>query len=139
MLYILDQRLQAQSIPIEKSKRGSRMTFAPMKTLPRVALPDGHDRFRVPMSPPRTVLQDVIATMFSVKFVEEMFKPQELYTNASTRQIFDRIAHSSIMRLNESSMDKVQYYRVAYCCDLVYFESEYVFILLRCFCDFRFR
>ena len=58
------------------------------------------------------MLQDVIATMFSVKFVEEMFKPQELYTNASTRQIFDRIAHSSIMRLNESSMDKVRRRRV---------------------------
>ena len=45
--------------------------------------------------------------MFSGRFIEELFKPQEIYSNESTRQIFDRLAHSSIMRLNESSMDKV--------------------------------
>jgi hypothetical protein len=48
-----------------------------------------------------------MSTMFSTKFIEELFKPQEMYSNASTRQIFDRLAHSSIMRLNESSMDKL--------------------------------
>jgi len=30
-----------------------------------------------------------------------------MYSNNSTRQIFDRLAHSSIMRLNETSMDKL--------------------------------
>jgi len=40
-------------------------------------------------------------------FIEELFKPQEIYSLQSTRQIFDRLAHSSIMRLNESSMDKL--------------------------------
>jgi len=74
MLYILEQRLQAQSIVEEKSLR---------------------------------VLQDVISTMFSEKFIGELFKPQRIYSNQSTRQIFDRLAHSSIMRLNESSMDKL--------------------------------
>jgi hypothetical protein len=74
MLYILEQRLQAQSIVEEKSSR---------------------------------VLQDVISTMFSEKFIGELFKPQRIYSNSSTRQIFDRLAHSSIMRLNESSMDKL--------------------------------
>lgn len=58
---------------------------------------------------PTSVLQDVISTMFNSKFVDELFKAQEIYSNASTRQIFDRLAHSSIMRLNESSMDKVGY------------------------------
>lgn len=46
--------------------------------------------------------------MYSAKFIEELFKPQEVYTDRSTRQIFDRLAHSSIMRLNETSMDKVR-------------------------------
>ena len=32
---------------------------------------------------------------------------QKLYTNSATRQIFDRLAHSSIMRLNTSSMEKL--------------------------------
>jgi hypothetical protein len=74
MLYILEQRLQAQSIVEEKSLR---------------------------------VLQDVVSTMFSEKFIGELFKPQKIYSNTSTRQIFDRLAHSSIMRLNESSMNKL--------------------------------
>ena len=52
------------------------------------------------------MLQDVIRTMYNPKFIEELFRPQDIYTMASTRQIFDRLAHSSIMRLNETSMDK---------------------------------
>lgn len=53
------------------------------------------------------VLQDVISTMFSTKFIGELFKPQKIYTSTATREIFDRLAHSSIMRLNQSSMDKL--------------------------------
>lgn len=74
MLYILEQRLHAQSVADDKSSK---------------------------------VLQDVVATMFSEKFVAELFKPQRVYTVTATRQIFDRLAHSSIMRLNQSSMDKL--------------------------------
>lgn len=74
MLYILEQRLHAQSIAEEKRVR---------------------------------VLQDVISTMFSHKFVGELFKPQPIYSMFSARQVFDRLAHASIMRLNESSMDKL--------------------------------
>jgi hypothetical protein len=55
----------------------------------------------------RKVLQDVIRAMYSPQFISELFKPQEMYTTASTKQIFERLAHSSIMRLNKSSMDKV--------------------------------
>ncbi|KAK3262262.1 hypothetical protein CYMTET_28871 [Cymbomonas tetramitiformis] len=74
MVYILEQRLRAQSIPWEKSVK---------------------------------VLHDVVRTMFSGKFISEVFKPDEIYSNQSTRQIFERLAHSSIMRLSESSMDKL--------------------------------
>eukprot|EP00741_Cyanophora_paradoxa_P023699 tig00021612_g22893.t1 len=74
MMYILEQRLRAQAIPPEKSRK---------------------------------VLEDVIRTMYNKKFIEELYKPQEMYSNASARQIFDRLAHSSIMRLSESSMDKL--------------------------------
>jgi hypothetical protein len=48
------------------------------------------------------VLHDVVRTMFSSKFVMEVFKPAAIYSTASTRQIFERLAHSSIMRLSES-------------------------------------
>jgi len=74
MVYILEQRLQAQKIPDNKGQK---------------------------------VLSDVVRTMYYPRFIEELFKPQEMYSIHSTRQIFDRLAHSSIMRLNESSMDKL--------------------------------
>jgi len=53
------------------------------------------------------VIGDIIKTMFYSKFISELFKPQETYSLSSTRHIFERLAHSSIMRLNESSMDKL--------------------------------
>jgi hypothetical protein len=54
------------------------------------------------------VLQDVIRTMYNPKFIAELFRGQDVYSMQSTRQIFDKLAHSSIMRLNESSMDKAR-------------------------------
>lgn len=48
------------------------------------------------------VLNDVVRTWFDNKFIEELFKPQQLYSLTATRQIFERLAHSSIMRLNQS-------------------------------------
>ncbi|XP_077576845.1 protein OSCP1 [Stigmatopora nigra] len=74
MLYILDQRLRAQNIPMDKAKK---------------------------------VMNDIITTMFNKKFLEELFKPQELYSKKALRTVFDRLAHASIMRLNQASMDKL--------------------------------
>lgn len=54
-----------------------------------------------------TVLADVARAMLAPKFVEELFKPQEIYGSQMIRGLFDQLAHSSIMRLNENSMDKV--------------------------------
>jgi hypothetical protein len=53
------------------------------------------------------VLQDVVRAMYSPLFIEELFKPQDTYSTNSTKQIFEKLAHSSIMRLNRSSMDKL--------------------------------
>uniref|UniRef100_A0A7S3D0J4 OSCP1 n=1 Tax=Palpitomonas bilix TaxID=652834 RepID=A0A7S3D0J4_9EUKA len=74
MLYILQQRLNAQNIPPEKSLK---------------------------------VLEDIVHAMFSASFIDSLFKPQEIYTLQSIRAIFDKVAHSSIMRLSTSSMDKL--------------------------------
>ncbi|XP_069478733.1 protein OSCP1 isoform X1 [Ambystoma mexicanum] len=84
MLYILDQRLRAQSIPGDKARKDE--------------WTDG-DRKRV--------MNDIITTMFNKKFMEELFKPQELYSKKALRTVFDRLAHASIMRLNQASMDKL--------------------------------
>ncbi len=61
----------------------------------------------VPDEKARKVLEDVIRTMYTPMFIEELFKPQEVYTHSSTKQIFEKLAHSSIMRLNKTSMDKL--------------------------------
>ena len=53
------------------------------------------------------VLHDVVTAMFDPAFVDELFKPQAAYTQKSMRRIMDKLAHSSIMRLSESSMDKL--------------------------------
>lgn len=74
MLYILDQRLRAQNIPQDKSKR---------------------------------VLHDILCHMLAKPFIVELFKPQEIYSKKAMRTVFDHLAHSSIMRLNTASMDKL--------------------------------
>jgi len=45
--------------------------------------------------------------MLAPKFVEELFRPQPMYTLQNTREIFERLAHSSIMKLNATSMQKL--------------------------------
>ncbi|CAD7937078.1 unnamed protein product [Amoebophrya sp. A25] len=87
MIYILEQRLEAQKIAMSKGRK---------------------------------VLYDVIKSMFFPRFLQELFKPQGIFTMASCRQIFDRLAHSSIMRLNESSMDKLM--------DLITMGFKYQFL-----------
>eukprot|EP00614_Pseudopedinella_elastica_P004411 CAMPEP_0172600822 /NCGR_PEP_ID=MMETSP1068-20121228/20982_1 /TAXON_ID=35684 /ORGANISM="Pseudopedinella elastica, Strain CCMP716" /LENGTH=268 /DNA_ID=CAMNT_0013401611 /DNA_START=127 /DNA_END=930 /DNA_ORIENTATION=+ len=53
------------------------------------------------------VIDDVVKTMFNEAFVSELFKPQATYSKNSTRQIFEKLAHSSIMKLNKGSMSKL--------------------------------
>ena len=50
------------------------------------------------------MLNDVVNALYNLKYVDELFKPRRVYSNTQTFQIFERIAHSSIMRLNPSSM-----------------------------------
>lgn len=74
MLYILNQRLQAQKIDKQKCQK---------------------------------VLVDVSKSLFSRQFISEIFNEQELPLKADVRKVFDRHAHSSIMRLNQKSMSKL--------------------------------
>ncbi|CAF4505613.1 unnamed protein product, partial [Rotaria magnacalcarata] len=52
------------------------------------------------------VINDIVGAMFNSKFVDELFRPQELYPKKAVKHIFEKLAHSSIMRLNDASMDK---------------------------------
>lgn len=55
----------------------------------------------------KKVLEDVIETMYNESFIEELMKPQAVYSRDGMQKIFQRLAHSSIMRLNTSSMEKL--------------------------------
>uniref|UniRef100_UPI00398E3B0B protein OSCP1 n=1 Tax=Pristiophorus japonicus TaxID=55135 RepID=UPI00398E3B0B len=61
----------------------------------------------IPSDKAKKVMNDIISTMFNKKFMEELFKSQELYSKKALRTVFDRLAHASIMRLNQASMDKL--------------------------------
>ena len=45
--------------------------------------------------------------MLAKKILSDVFRPQAMYSLNETRSIFIKLAHSSIMRLNESSMSKL--------------------------------
>uniref|UniRef100_A0A0N4ZEJ3 Protein OSCP1 n=1 Tax=Parastrongyloides trichosuri TaxID=131310 RepID=A0A0N4ZEJ3_PARTI len=53
------------------------------------------------------VLCDIIGALTNKEFMEQLFKPQELYDKTTMRHFFETLVHSSIMRLNISSMDKL--------------------------------
>ena len=62
---------------------------------------------KVPDEKARKVLEDIVKTMYTPQFLSELYNPQEVYSQGSTKQIFEKLAHSSIMRLNKTSMDKL--------------------------------
>ena len=53
------------------------------------------------------MIEDIVKSIFAPKFIEELFRTQPMYTMQSTKQIFEKLAHSSIMKLNSTSMQKL--------------------------------
>jgi len=53
------------------------------------------------------VLQEILKFMFNKTFLEELFKPQERHSYTATKHLFTKLAHSSVMKLNENSMSKL--------------------------------
>ncbi|XP_036949951.1 protein OSCP1a isoform X1 [Acanthopagrus latus] len=53
------------------------------------------------------VMNDIVGTMFSKTFMEELLKPQQLYSHRTMKTVLTRLAHTSIMRLNPASMDRL--------------------------------
>ena len=48
------------------------------------------------------VLHEIIAAMINKSFIKKLFYPQSLTTRKAMRLLFEKIAHASIMRLNEA-------------------------------------
>ena len=53
------------------------------------------------------VIHDVVATLFNEKCLTEMSKHDKIHTHQQVRKFFEKLAHSSIMRLNTTSMSKL--------------------------------
>ncbi|XP_038155351.1 protein OSCP1-like isoform X3 [Cyprinodon tularosa] len=93
MLYVLDQRLQANNTSEDRSEKG--------------VWSEGDRRRGMRGSFCRTVLNDIVGTMFSKSFMDELLKPQQLYSHRTMKTVLTRLAHASIMRLNPASMDRL--------------------------------
>ena len=57
---------------------------------------------------PPLVVCDVVGQMLDESCLREIFKYQAMYDRKGLKTVFDRLAHSSIMRMNSASMDKVR-------------------------------
>ncbi|CAJ0580756.1 unnamed protein product, partial [Mesorhabditis spiculigera] len=91
--------MSQRCVPILLLNMGSEMIYIleqRLKTLQNVG-----------MEKSNKVLQDITFTMLNAKFLDELFKAQDLHSRKTMRHFFEKLAHSSIMRLNESSMDKL--------------------------------
>ncbi|AAZ11367.1 Organic solute transport protein 1, putative [Trypanosoma equiperdum] len=55
----------------------------------------------------RMVLHDVIKHMYSSEFMDELFRPQMLYSFAATREVFKSLSQTSVMQLSPASMAKL--------------------------------
>eukprot|EP01065_Artemidia_motanka_P003915 TRINITY_DN1188_c0_g1_i1.p1 TRINITY_DN1188_c0_g1~~TRINITY_DN1188_c0_g1_i1.p1 ORF type:complete len:375 (+),score=110.82 TRINITY_DN1188_c0_g1_i1:115-1239(+) len=53
------------------------------------------------------VLHDLSRALFNEAFVNELLRPQPLYSFPQTREVCDKLAQSSIMKLSADSMDKL--------------------------------
>ncbi|XP_041867217.1 protein OSCP1-like [Melanotaenia boesemani] len=53
------------------------------------------------------VMKDIVGTMFSKVFMDELLKAQQLYSHRTMKTVLTRLAHASIMRLNPASMDRL--------------------------------
>ncbi|CAK1586817.1 unnamed protein product [Parnassius mnemosyne] len=74
MIYVIDQRLKSQNIPVDKSER---------------------------------VLTDIVTVLLHPKLQQELFIPQPVATHAVIKQLLQDISVSSIMKLDDYSMNRL--------------------------------
>ena len=52
-------------------------------------------------------MQDMVGTMFGGQWLEELFQPQPMVSREGLQSLLQKVAHSSIMRLNSVALEKV--------------------------------
>nr|CAB3264586.1 protein OSCP1-like [Phallusia mammillata] len=53
------------------------------------------------------VISDIVCTMFKPQFLQEIIKPQPVYSHEAMNTMFRRLVHTSIMKVNDDSMEKL--------------------------------
>ena len=61
----------------------------------------------IPNDKSKKVINDVVSNLFSNKFENEILKHSKCPKHSNIRRVFENLAHSSIMRLNATSMSKL--------------------------------
>lgn len=80
------------------------------------------------------ILEEIIQNMFSQGVVKEIFRPQQMYSLKSTKQIFNKVAHSSNRKLEPAAMQTLfdlMIMAVKYQCKMIVQPEEIYFITLK--------
>ena len=98
MLYILDQRLEDQGISADRERKGKKLS--------------GHyNAICLPASTSYNfslVMKDIVKNFLSEQVLSSLFTPQPMPTKKRLKTNFNKLAHSSIMKLNSDAMEKVR-------------------------------
>ncbi|XP_049272588.1 protein OSCP1 [Rhipicephalus sanguineus] len=62
---------------------------------------------RIDADKAQRVMSDIVAAMFGGRLIDELFRPQPLYSARALRSLFEKLTHTSVMRLSPASMDKL--------------------------------
>lgn len=77
-----------------------------------------------------SVLNDIASVMFDEQFLEEIFRPQKLYSKHELYIFYKQVVHASIMKLNDNSMGKLYDLMIMVFKHQIYFVSQPRDILL---------
>ena len=127
MIYILEQRLHSQQIKAEKAQKvwTKKHTVAKNKEKYKKSKKKSSRTLVTPLC--TQVLHDLTRALFNEAFISELLRPQALYSCEQTRDVCDKLAQSSIMKLSIDSMDKLF--------DLVVMGVKYQVMALRHPCE----
>lgn len=91
-------KTQFQTMPILMSNLGAEMIYILCSRLKAQ---------NVQEDKAHKVINDVVLSLFEEKLTTDMFKLNDLSKFSYIKQVFERLAHSSIMKLNSNSMSKL--------------------------------
>lgn len=99
MLYILDQRLEDQGISADRERKGKKLSGH----YNAICLPTSLISYNFSL-----VMKDIVKNFLSEQVLSSLFTPQPMATKKRLKTNFNKLAHSSIMKLTSDAMEKVR-------------------------------